>query len=99
MLLPLCCSTANAHFQHTASCVGSELLPCGSVQGEHLDGYLSRLGKLLSNAQQLHDEQRSSHGSKRQGHQMTPALLHALALQVQWGLQGQPDGRPERAAE
>ena len=73
---------ADGSAQHTSTCEGSRLLPCGVLPQEQLSAYLARLDSLLAKAQKRHDEQRSSHGSKRQGHQKTPALIHALALQV-----------------
>ena len=76
------CSKADSSFEHTADGKAATLVPCGCLPVEQLDAYLARLDRLLAKAQERHDEKRSSHGSKRQGHQKTPAMILTLAQQV-----------------
>lgn len=76
------CSKADSGFEHTADGKAAELVPCGCLPVEQLDAYLAQLDRLLAKAQERHDEERSSHGSKRQGHQKTPAMILALVHQV-----------------
>lgn len=80
--LAACCSKAEGSTQHTSNSKLSKPLPFGNLPQEQLGTYLARLDRLLAKAQARHDEERSSHGSKRQGHQKTPSLILTLAEQA-----------------
>jgi hypothetical protein len=56
-------------------------MPCGAVPAEHHAGFLRTLQDLLRKAEARKGDNRSAAGGK-QGHQKTPAFVHALALQA-----------------
>jgi hypothetical protein len=68
--------------QHTANCTGSVELPVGSVPAAELQDFTTKLRRLIAKAEERERDERSSLGSKRQGHQKTPAMVLALSRQA-----------------
>lgn len=73
------CSVSQGDIQHTASCEGSTVVHACTIPAEDFENVLHTLTVLLQKAQERKGEKRSAAGNN-QGHQKTPAFLHALVL-------------------
>jgi hypothetical protein len=56
-------------------------MPCGVIPAEHHAPFLELLHNLIRQAEMVTGNSRSAAGGK-QGHQKTPAFVHALALKA-----------------
>jgi hypothetical protein len=71
------CRVAQGAIQHTSCCEGCTVLYAESVASADRDKLVALLDKLLRKAQTRKKEKRSA-ATNQQGHQKTPAFIHAL---------------------
>ena len=57
-------------------------MPCGSLPAPRFPAFLTNLQAAFSKAKKRKGDERSAHVDERQGHQRTPAMILALALQA-----------------
>jgi hypothetical protein len=89
LLVRCVCSTDQGEIEHTSESGAGTLMACGDVPADSYVPFLAHLQDLMRSVAARTGDQRSAAGGQ-QGHQRTPAFVHAL---VQQALEGVGDER------
>ncbi len=77
----LACSTSDGGIQHVGVCKGSQLLHCGQLHAAQLDAFRAQLATVMAKVAERKGDARAQVAG-RQGHQKTPAMVRAAAVQA-----------------
>ncbi|KAL4428607.1 hypothetical protein ABPG77_008919, partial [Micractinium sp. CCAP 211/92] len=74
-------STSDGGIQHVGVCKGSQLLHCGQLHAAQLDAFRAQLATVMAKVAERKGDARAQVAG-RQGHQKTPAMVRAAAVQA-----------------
>lgn len=74
-------SLSNGDIRHAADCAGSSVVHCGQLPASELGAFQGALQAVMAQVAERKGDARSAAGG-RQGHQKTPAMVRAAALQA-----------------